>query len=158
MIRVAYETRDTDGTRINVIRRVELVPQHELNIADSSLRGTPVKILNLTRRSFHHSKTSPAIRSSKRKSYADLKRRLSRHFRRSAWKALVEVLVDEHLIQRLEWEEVLREAGYPTKPFSYHWHHFKKQFHDALQVSPNTRNMIHRLEKMDWLLPYLEED
>lgn len=158
MIRVAYETRTVDDLHANVLRCVELVPVNELDLEAGTLRGQPVKILHHSRCSNYKDKTTPAIRTSKRKSFADLKYRLSRHFRRSAWKALVEVVVEEHLIKKLEWEEILKEAGYPTKPFSYHWHHFKKQYHDALRWSPNTRNMIHRLEQMDWLRPYLEED
>lgn len=67
-------------------------------------------------------------------------------------------MVIDDFIRELEWEEVLKEAGYRTKAFSYHWHQFKKQFTEALRWSPATQKMLPRLEQQDWLLPYLDED
>ncbi len=68
------------------------------------------------------------------------------------------MMVVDDFLRELEWEEVLRGAGFRTKPFSYHWHHFKKQFTEALRWSPATQKMLPRLEQQDWLQPYLVED
>lgn len=157
MLRVVYETRSLDDIHAKTIRCVEQVPKHELDIKSGKLRGTPVNIIQYSVCSTFKESTTPAIRSSPRRNFADLRHRLLRHYRRSSWKSLVEILVND-FIRDLEWEEVLKEAGYPTKPFSYHWHHFKLQYHVALRWSPNTRNMMKRLETMDWLQVYLEED
>ncbi|VFR13229.1 hypothetical protein SPFM12_00199 [Salmonella phage SPFM12] len=40
------------------------------------------------------------------------------------------------------WEEVLKEAGYPTKPFSYHWHSAWKALVEVLV----DEHLIQRLE------------
>ena len=69
---------------------------------------------------------------------------------------LVLMLVDD-FIKDLVWEEVLKERGFQPKPFSYHWERFKKKYHESLRWSPNTRNMMPRLESMPWLRVYLDE-
>ncbi|VFR12129.1 hypothetical protein SPFM9_00200 [Salmonella phage SPFM9] len=43
------------------------------------------------------------------------------------------------MIHRLE----KKEAGYPTKPFSYHWHHFKKQLVEVLVDE-------HLIQRLEW--------
>ncbi|ANZ48665.1 hypothetical protein BIZ83_gp188 [Erwinia phage vB_EamM_ChrisDB] len=158
MIRVVYETRSLDDLQAKPVRCAEVVSGCELNIANSTLRGVPIRIFSTESwREEKIIKTTPAIRPSNRKCFTELRTHLSRHFRRSRWKALVLMVVDD-FIRELEWEEVLREAGFRTKPFSYHWHHFKKQFTEALRWSPATQKMIPRLEQQDWLQPYMVED
>lgn len=158
MIRVVYETRSLDDVQAKPVRCAEIVSGCELNIANSTLRGVPVRIISTeTWKDNKVYKTTPAIRPSNRKCFTVLKKHLGRHFRRSRWKALVLMVIDD-FIRELEWEEVLREAGFRTKPFSYHWHHFKKQFTEALRWSPATQKMLPRLELQDWLQPYMVED
>jgi len=158
MIRVTYETRNLEDLQARPVECTEIVPGAVLNLARSTLRGVPVKILSHEPwREAKTIKTTPAVKPRNRKNYAALKHRLVRHFRRSAWKALVVMVIDD-FIRELEWEEVLKEAGYRTKPFTYHWHHFKSQFIDALHWSPATQKMLPRLEQQEWLLPYLDED
>ncbi|QVW56243.1 hypothetical protein pEaSNUABM6_00107 [Erwinia phage pEa_SNUABM_6] len=158
MLRVIYETRRLDDVQSKPVRHAEIVPASAVNRVASTLRGVPVNFMLCDdHRENKPYKTIPAMRSSKRRSYADLKFRLYRHYRRSAWKQLVQLVIDD-FIKNLEWEEVLKEAGYRTHSFSYHWHQFKKQYDHELRWSPGTRKMMLRLEQQDWLLPYMEED
>lgn len=157
MIRVVYETRCERDCGAELVRRVEMVSECELNLAKSTLRGTPVTVLQHHRFNIALPKATPAIRTSTKKNYNALKVALYRHFRRSSWNQLVYLLVDD-LIKDLEWEDVLANAGYPPKHFSYVWHRFKKQFVKELRYSPATRDMLPRLERQPWLLAYLEED
>lgn len=158
MIRVIYETRLLDDSQSKPIRCSEIVPGSALNVRNSTLRGQPVKIISYDEcRDPKQFKTHTAIRPSNRRSFADLKKLLNRHYRRSSWKELVAMVIDD-FIKDLEWEEVLKDSGYRTKPFSYHWHQFKKQYLAALQWSPSTQKMLPRLEQQDWLRSYLEKE
>lgn len=158
MLRVVYETRCLDDVQSKPVCRAEIVPASAVDLKASTLRGVPVKFTQCDEhRENKPYKTIPAMRPSTRKSYADLKQRLYRHYRRSAWKQLVMLVIDD-FIKNLDWEEVLKEAGFRTHSFTYHWHQFKKQYDHELRWSPATRKMFARLEGQDWLLPYMEED
>ncbi|EMO0962821.1 TPA: hypothetical protein NV740_000029 [Escherichia coli] len=156
MIRVEYETRCLEDNRAKALRCVEIVPAHELDIQAGKVRGVPVKIVQHSHCSQYKEKAVPAVRSSKREDFSELRKCFQRHYRRSKWKVLVLMLVDD-FIKDLVWEEVLKERGFQPKPFSYHWERFKKKYHESLRWSPNTRNMMPRLESMPWLRVYLDE-
>lgn len=160
MQRVVYETRQQCDNGVESIRVSEKVAESDLDLLRSTVRGQPVKILTHCPVHFGLPKSTPAIRPSKKVDYQLLKQQLYRHYRRSDWKQLVHMLIDD-LIKDLEWEVVLGNAGFKTKPFTYHWERFKKLY---LKSMPNcrrtwsTRNMLPRLEQQPWLLAHLEED
>lgn len=139
--------------------RSEMIPVHEINAKASTIRGVPVRFIEIGKHRANKTiKTTPAVRSSKRRDFSELKHLLYRFYRRSVWKQSVALVIDD-FIRALEWEEVLKEAGgFKTHPFSYHWHLFKKQYDHELRWSPSTRRMFLRLERQDWLLPYLDEE
>jgi len=156
MYRVVYETREQRDCDAIVVKRTERLPAAAVDLQKSTVRGVPVNILHHHHIKLALPKSTPAMRTS-RKNYNDLKIHLYRHFRRSSWRESVYLVIDG-FIKDLEWEEVLREAKMDTKSFTYHWHRFTKQFVHELRWSPNTRNMLPRLERQTWLLAYLEED
>lgn len=156
MIRVEYETRCLEGNKAKVLRCVEVIPAHEIDLRTGRVRGVPVTIIEHNPCSQFKEKATPAVRSRRREDFSDLRKSFTRHYRRSKWKALVLILVDD-FIKDLVWEEVLKERGFTPKPFSYHWERFKKKYREALWFSPNTRNMIPRLESKPWLREHLDE-
>ncbi|QXO09535.1 hypothetical protein pEaSNUABM11_00111 [Erwinia phage pEa_SNUABM_11] len=160
MQRVVYETRQQCEAGVESIRVCEQVANCDLDLQRSTVRGQPVKILTHHPVHFGLPKTTPAIRPCAKVDYQLLKRQLERHYRRSYWKQLVMMMVEE-LIKDLEWEVVLGNAGFKTKSFTYHWERFKKLYLKSIpscRRSWPTRNMLPRLEQQPWLLAYLEED
>jgi hypothetical protein len=160
MQRVVYETRQHSDDGVKSVRISEQVADCEFDLNRSTVRGQPVKILNHRHVNIAIPKTTPAIRPGRKADYQCLKNHLYRHYRRSDWKEFVCLMIDD-FIKDLEWEIVLGNAGFKTKPFAYHWERFKKLY---LKSIPNcrrtwsTRNMLPRLEQQPWLLVYLEED
>lgn len=157
MIRVVYETRSLNDLQSTPVQCSEVVPGCELNVVNSTLRGVPIRIFSAESWHVAKSKSTTAIRTSKRKCFTELRVCLTRYFRRSRWKSLICMVIDD-FITALEWEEILKEAGYRTKSFSQLWGNFKKQLIVALRWSPATQKMVPKLEQQSWLQPYMVED
>lgn len=160
MQRVVYETRQQCDSGVEVICVTEKIADCDLDLTRSTVRGQPVKIIQSTALKIALPKSTPAIRPSRKADYQALRQHFLKHYRRSLWKDVVMMLVDE-FIKDLEWEVILAGSGFKSKPPAYHWERFKKQY---LKTMPNcrytwsTRNMLPRLEEQPWLQAYLKED
>lgn len=160
MQRVVYETRQQCDSGVEVICVTEKIADCDLDLIRSTVRGQPVKIIQSTALKIALPKSTPAIRPSRKADYQALRQHFLKHYRRSLWKDVVMMLVDE-FIKDLEWEVILAGSGFKSKPPVYHWERFKKQY---LKTMPNcrytwsTRNMLPRLEEQPWLQAYLKED
>lgn len=160
MQRVVYETRQQCDSGVEVICVTEKIADCDLDLVRSTVRGQPVKIIQSSAIKIALPKSTPAIRPRCKVNYQELKTHFAKHYRRSLWKDVVMMLVEE-FVKDLEWEVVLGQSGFKTKPPAYHWERFKKQY---LATMPNcrqtwsTRNMLPRLEEQPWLQAYLKED
>lgn len=156
MKRVVYEKWISSEHGPHKVRCVDVVPPHEVNVAASTLRGSTVNFLSVKTvelRLPQQPRTTTRYTGPK---FEPLRQHLYRHYRRSTWRKAVELLIDE-LITDLEWDWVVTQAGYDQIPFHVRWEAFKVRYHRELYWSPNTRNMMCRLETMPWLLSYLND-
>lgn len=74
MIRVEYETRYLEGNKAKVLRCVEVIPVHELDLHTGRVRGVPVTILQHNPCSQYKEKAIPAVRSSQREDFSELRK------------------------------------------------------------------------------------
>lgn len=155
MFTVVYETWDMGECPVPV-RYNEKIPKHELNIEKSTVRGRPVKIISANPATRIKIENSPVHSPVVLKDYSQLRYLLRRHYRRSKWKGLVYQLIDG-LIEDLRWGELLRSRNLQPHDFAWVWDKFIREYKNALCISPNTLNMIPRLERQPWLREYFEK-
>lgn len=150
MYRVVYERRVIKDDCVSKHKHVEVVPAHELNFSESTLRGNVITILHATKLKIKLPECNPSVRRYTKPQYEELRTQLYKHFRRSKSRLFVRLLIDD-FITDLEWNDLCLQAGYKEKPFADMWHKFKHKFAHELWWSPNTKNMMSRLESQEWV-------
>lgn len=156
MKRVVFEKWISCEDGPKKVRAVDLVPDGDVDVDRCTLRGSAVNFLCIQTVELKLPRQPRTTTRYTGPKYEPLRQRLYKHYRRSSWRIAVELLIDE-LILDLEWDWVVAQAGYDQVPFSARWQKFKKEYHKQLFWSPNTRNMMRRLETMPWLQTYLVE-
>ncbi|ENE2810096.1 hypothetical protein ABM698_000148 [Salmonella enterica subsp. enterica serovar Newport] len=156
MKRVVYEKWISCEEGPKRVRCVDVVPTYEVNEAASTLRGSTVNFLSVKSVELKLPQQPRPTTKYSGPQFEPLRQHLYGHYRRSSWRACVELLIDD-LIVDLEWDRVVAQAGYDQIPFQVRWNKFKEAYHKELCWSPNTRNMMRRLETMPWLQPYLNQ-
>lgn len=154
MYRVVYEKRIASDTCIETKRCIEVVPAHELNFTESKLRGSVVKILNLTVLKIKVHQPNNTKRRYLRPQFERLREQLYKHFRRSKSRLFVRLLIDD-FIADLEWNDLCKQAGFKPRSFADLWYKFKHRFSKELWWSPNTKNMMGRLECQCWVKEHM---
>lgn len=150
MYRVVYEKRVATDEGVVKNLHVEVVPAHELNLSASTLRGSVITILHTSKMKHYIPRENATSRRYTKPQFEDLRTQLYKHFRRSKSRLYVRLLIDD-FITDLEWNDICRQAGYKERPFADLWHKFKHKFAHELWWSPNTKNMMPRLESQGWL-------
>lgn len=150
MYRVVYEKRVAVNDDVVKRRSIEVVPAHELNLSASTLRGSVITILHAHKLKLTLPKENVNVRRYTKPQYEELRKQLYKHFRRSKSRLFVRLLIDD-FITDLEWNDLCTQAGFKERPFADLWYKFKHKFVRELWWSPNTKNMMPRLETQGWL-------
>jgi hypothetical protein len=157
MLRVVFDTRiDVNGSLVAARLDQRICPQ-DLDIENGIIAGRPVvrlvsieEIKNevcrpLTRRRM-------VVRSD---AWRQLHSQISRRMASSKYSLLFEDALCQ-LERDMEWDAVVRRAGFRGVPFWELWKKFKDSCLKVFWFSPNTRNMIKRVERESWLAPLIE--
>lgn len=157
MLRVVFDTRiDVNGSFVVARLDKRICPQ-DLDIENGIIAGRPVVRLV----SIEEIKNDVCRPTTKRRrvvrseAWRQLHSQISRRMASSKYSVLFEDALHQ-LAQDMEWNAVVRRAGFRGVPFWELWTKFKDSCLKVFWFSPNTRNMIKRVERETWLAPLIE--
>lgn len=159
MLRVVFDTRiDVNGSFVVARLDKRICPQ-DLHMADATIGGYPVvKLVSIEEiespvcpRRTTRRRTRPKVDDSREQAlYTQLCRRVTASKYVILFEPALEVLAKD-----LEWDLAIRRAGFRGTPFYEMWEKFKASTLKTFWFSRNTRNMIRRMGREDWLAPHI---
>ena len=157
MLRVVFDTRiDMNGDLV-VARLDQRICPQDLDIENGIIAGRPVvRLVSIEEIKNEVCRSKPRrphkVRS---EAWRQLHSQISRRVATSKYAVLFEDALSK-LALDMEWDAVVRRAGFRGVPFWEIWTKFRDSCLKVFWFSPNTRNMIKRVERESWLAPLIE--
>lgn len=157
MLRVVFETRIDVGGVPTLARLEKRICPQDLHMSEGTIEGYPV--INMISITEYHPTTKKASKRPRREVNAALEQslyaRLCLRVAVSRYAILFEPALED-MAKDLEWDLALRNSGYRARPFGEMWLKFKEATLRTFWFSRNTRNMIRRVEREEWLAPHIK--
>lgn len=155
MLRVVYEVRTLVNDAPAVCRHESRLAPQDVDVVNSTIKGQRVKILHVER----YEPTVCRARAAKAPpadcGWMKIHDQISKRLQASRYHLYFEEPL-RVLAKDLEWDATVRRAGYAGTPFVEMWEKFRKSVYASFWWSRNTRGMITRMSKEEWLLKIIK--
>lgn len=157
MLRVVFETRLEDVNGVpQIVRLNKLICPQELNLENQLIAGYRIiKLHSVEEVTFTERRTRSRHKVKKADdSWKELHARITKRLARSRYRVIFTEALHQ-LAQDMEWDAVVKRAGFKGVTFRELWQKFKKAAVKTFWFSVNTRAMLTRVEREPWLAPLI---